>query len=352
MNALEKKLVARLLALREPEFQQITPGVVIDVYLRGRRQACVNFGRTYDFYDLASLTKIIFTASASVVHFSKRPGLLRAPIKEILPWWSSKHTTPFDLLSHSAGLDWWMPIYKKMRGPLDPVTRFAQFLEQLKKVKPNLRRKQAVYSDLDIWMMGAYLQEATGLSLLELWEQTQDQLQIKGLNFHPGNRPLYKRSRYAPTEKCEWRGKVLQGEVHDENAWSLAGVAPHAGLFGGIDEVSSWGLSVRKGLKGEGPFASQEKMLKRFTKRQLPRTVGDWGLGFMKPSKGRASCGRYFHGSSYGHTGFTGTSLWMDPTQDLLVVILSNRVHPTRNNSRFVQLRPQIHDWICELISP
>jgi CubicO group peptidase (beta-lactamase class C family) len=136
--------------------------------------------------------------------------------------------------------------------------------------------------------------------------------------------------------------------VHDENTWALAGVAPHAGLFGTIDAVADWGLKLRAAVLNDSKRFGDPSMVRRFVKRQIPPRVGDWGLGFMKPSKGTASCGRYFSPQSFGHTGFTGTSLWMDPKNDVLVLIFSNRVHPTRKNSSFVGLRGSLHNWIVE----
>jgi CubicO group peptidase (beta-lactamase class C family) len=127
-------------------------------------------------------------------------------------------------------------------------------------------------------------------------------------------------------------------------------VAPHAGLFATPEAVSDWGLKLRQAVLKDSQRFGDPKMARRFVTRQIPPSRGDWGLGFMKPTKGRASCGRYFSQKSFGHTGFTGTSLWMDPIRDVLVVILSNRVHPTRDNKSFLSLRPKIHDWICELL--
>jgi len=344
MNAFERKLQRRF---SELSLDEITPGVVVDVHRRGKRVGLLRVGKTYPYYDLASLTKILFTASRAMMHFSYAPRELHQPLREVLPWWKQRSTTPFGLMSHSAGLEWWLPMYKRLRGPLRPEPRWEQMKRQLSKVKP-ARRAKAVYSDIDLWMMGAYLEARLDLSLLRMWDDVHERLDLKQLFFHPGNRPVKPRAKYAPTEDCPWRGHVMQGEVHDENCWALGGVAPHAGLFGDIESVSDWGLKLRAAARGDFDGFGKEKMVKYFTGRRLPRERGDWGLCFMKPSRPKASCGKYFSARSFGHTGFTGTSLWFDPVQDLLVVILSNRVHPTRENSRFVQLRPMIHDWICE----
>lgn len=344
MNFVEKKILAGL----PEDLKEITPGLVVDVHVRGRRAALLEVGQVYAYYDLASLTKILFTASRAMMLISSEPNRLKEDLRNVLPWWRNPSTTPFALMTHSAGLEWWLPLYKKFHGSLEPSHRWGQMLKQLAKVKTK-RRRQAVYSDLDLWLMGAYLEAVTGESLLAMWEDVHDRLGLKEIFFHPNNRPLYPRSSYAPTEECAWRGKVMQGEVHDENAWALGGVAPHAGLFGNIDAVSDWGLKLRRAWKGEFDGFGDSRWVRYFTARRLPREKGDWGLCFMKPSVPRASCGRYFSLKSFGHTGFTGTSLWYDPTKDILVVILSNRVHPTRENTRFsTELRPKIHELIVQ----
>lgn len=357
MNAFEKKLSSRIQS-EVADLSEITPGVVIDVWERGRRRGLVRVGKTYKYYDLASLTKIIFTATAALHYFSDHRRELKRPVREKLDWFVFD-ATPFELLSHTAGLEWWLPIYKRVKGRMDPVLRWAQLERELAKLR--LREEvekgdevKAVYSDPDMWMIGAFLREAAGFELLDLWDETASRVGVKEIFFHPGNRPRFKRSLYAPTEKCPWRRKILRAEVHDENCWSLGGVSSHAGLFGTIEGVSQWGLGLRRAwLAGAsrrsraGAFADPD-LVRYFTARRIPRSVGDWGLGFMKPSRPVASCGRYFSADSFGHTGFTGTSFWYDPKRDLMAVILSNRVHPTRANDKFIGLRRKLHDWIVE----
>ncbi|MGE0527447.1 MAG: serine hydrolase domain-containing protein [Bdellovibrionales bacterium] len=393
MNTFERAF-SKVFHANVPDLSAITPGVVVDVHQRGRRKGLLRFGDTYEFYDLASLTKIIYTTSACVAHFSEYPRELRHPVHDALLWWRSRTTTPWNLLTHTAGLEWWLPMYKRLRGPLIPQRRWDRLKQELAQIKPRrgghrpggdrgrgvrtaartgtrprtrggagagasqaaVGLRQAVYSDLDLWLMGAFLEARMQKSLLEIWHTVAESWDVEEIFFHPRNTPRYARSRYAPTENCPWRRRVLQGEVHDENTWALGGVAPHAGLFGTVEGVSGWGLELRRRFRGDSGPARREneaenRMLRRFARRQIPRAQGDWGLGFMKPTKGRASCGRYFHASSFGHTGFVGTSFWYDPVADLLVVVLSNRVHPTRANSSFLQLRPQIHNWVVECLS-
>lgn len=322
------------------------PGFKIQVFEKGRRRINYAFGKTYPYYDLASLTKIIFTASLFGRAIDE--GILK-PGELVTKYWPECEgvNVPIErLFTHTAGLPWWLPIYKKLKGPRIPEYRWAEHGRIVRKVKRG-NSKKAVYSDVDLFVLGHLLTRATGKSLSQAWSYLSEPGLTGTMHFNAPERKFPK-GKYAPTEKCAWRKRVLQGEVHDENAWALGGIAPHAGLFGTINDVSRWGLELRACFKGKPNNLMEPKTLKRFVKRRTKPSVGDWGWLFMKPSKGRASCGRYFSAAAFGHTGFTGTSLWYDPRKDILIVILSNRVHPTRKNREFVALRPKLHDWAVE----
>ena len=351
MNSFEKKLHQLIVEGVDHNLSPYTPGLKLEVYEKGKKRGELEMGETYPLYDLASLTKIIFSATALMRHFDSHWSELFESLNKTVTWWKPSKTRPCDLLSHSAGLEWWQPYYKKLKGPMDPAKRWSQLENLLKKV-PITHAKIAVYSDLDLYLLGAYLQRVKQQSFEEIWQQQCEDFGFKKIHFNLKNKPTYARKSYAPTEDCPWRKKVLQGEVHDENAWALGGIAPHSGLFGPIEEVSKWGLELRKAvIKEEATAFGDPLVVKEFTRRQIPKSIGDWGYGFMKPSAKKASCGPKFSKTSFGHTGYTGPSLWMDPKRDLLVVILSNRVHPTRKNQLFPQqLRPQIHTWICQLL--
>lgn len=334
-----------------------TPGLRLQAYLGGRKKIDIGAGKIYPYYDLASLTKIIFSANLIMRLTDEKKLSLRSKLKTELSWYQRDHVLK-NLLSHSAGLIWWKPYYRDLTPDLTPEQKYAQ-LEEIISSSPIFEDfetdgpHKAVYSDLDLFISSFFYTKVTGQSLLELWNEQKDRLGFETMNFHYLNKPLYKREKYAPTEKSEWRGdKVMQGEVHDENTWALGGIAPHAGLFGEINELSAWGLKLRKAMRGTDVkgFATSDTAL-QFTKRAIKREVGDWACGFMMPTKGNASCGKYFSTSSVGHTGFTGTSLWYDPRRDLLVTILSNRVHPTRANLEFTKLRPKLHDWVVETLT-
>ncbi len=361
MNTYEKKLKQKILTLSQQNLRAITPGLVMQVHHKGRKKADLALGATYKYYDLASLTKIIFTVSALMqLHDEK---LLRGTdrIANILAWWPHEKTMLKQVLSHSAGLPWWAPFYKELDLKTSPEMRREQLRRLIAKTtlvgsglkSAGGRAIKSVYSDIDFILLGYVLEELRSAPLIEIWQSLPWREKTPGLHFNINNKPTFARDKYAPTEKCPWRKKILRGEVHDDNTWSFGGVSSHAGLFGTIDDVAQYGLLLRQAFRGDtlakskSNFASHSTV-KKFSHRAITRKQGDWAMGFILPTKGSASCGKYFHSTSFGHTGFTGTSLWYDPKEDLLVTILSNRVHPTRENSKYVQFRPQIHDAVVE----
>jgi serine-type D-Ala-D-Ala carboxypeptidase len=348
MNSKEKSLQK---FLRSEVVPDSTEGVAVRVRKGGRIVADVKAGKTYKYYDLASLTKIIFTNSAMMIAHDREQFRLNQSIDKELPWFRFRNIIIKDIMSHSAGMTWWKPIYKQMSSKLSVSERWELLKKILNSEKPK-KQKQAVYSDLDYFLLAFFMEKIYQKPLLDIWSDVQGKLELSGLHFCVGNQPKFSRNLYAPTESCPWRKKTLRGEVHDDNTWSLGGVSSHAGLFGSIDEVDEWFLSMRASYFNKGPIAS--KTLKKFWSRAIPSSKGDWALGYMMPSKGHgsfSSAGKYFSKKSIGHTGFTGTSFWYDPVDDFSVTVLSNRVHPTRNNSKFIKLRPIIHDLCWELFN-
>lgn len=360
MNALEKKLKSLIDKETGGNLAAYTPSLDIEVYSKGRKTAKLQMGKPAKYYDLASLTKIIFTVSELMKLVDERKINLGDGIYQYLPWWPHKHVTIADVLSHSAGLGWWAPFYKlighkRSGGKIQPKLNEAEARELVRKFLSKLKLstdKKAVYSDLDFLLLGFLIEAVTGKSLLGAWQDLNKKLKLKSIHFAAGNKPKYPRGQYAPTEKCKWRKKVLRGEVHDDNTWAWGGVSSHAGLFGRIEDVSRWGLLLRKAyFSKSGSALASSKTARLFMKRAIPPKRGDWAMGFTLPSQKNSTSGKHFSKNSVGHTGFTGTSLWFDPERDLLVVICSNRVHPDRENINFRSLRPRIHDFIAALQS-
>lgn len=322
-------------------------GLKVWVQKKGRTVFQASWGKVFPYYDLASLTKIFFTTTA-LMRAVQEDGLsLEAPVSDFLPTRSSVRLEQF--LNHTSGLEAWEPFYKSVSSA-DPIPwRWEDVRRSVFSSLPNsTQAEKSVYSDLNFFILGWVLEEIYGRSLFEIFESLKEENWApKDFHFNPLGQPSREPLKsYAPTEDCPWRKKVLRGEVHDDNAWALGGVAPHAGLFGslkGVQEIATAWRSVL--LKGSG-HPLKKRTLEKFIKRSLPDSVGDFGLGFMLPTKGKASCGKYFSAQSFGHTGFTGTSLWIDPVKDQTVVVLSNRVHPNREAVDFKVFRPWLHDLL------
>jgi CubicO group peptidase (beta-lactamase class C family) len=156
------------------------------------------------------------------------------------------------------------------------------------------------------------------------------------------------RSRVAPTERRAPDGDVLRGEVHDENARALGGAPAHAGMFGTVGAVGAFARMVLRTWKAETPLGRPDTLRRFATRSTVPRSSRALGWDTMLPT---SSCGTRLSERAIGHTGFTGTSLWVDPARDLYVVLLTNRVHPTRENTRWLEVRPAVHDAIVRATS-
>ena len=345
MTHIKKFLHQRILESKLVDF----PGFCLQAFLKGQKILDMRFGKTYRFYDLASLTKIIFTTTYFMKAVEDKKISIKTPLKQKLPWHPNHKILICQLLNHSAGHPPWLPFYKKISF-LQPEQGFQELLRLCRKTTLK-KTKKALYSDLDFFLLGAVMEQIEKKPLIMIWNKMKEAFYQKTqLHFNYKNKRKYPKASYAPTENCPWRGEVVTGQVHDENAFSLGGMAPHAGLFGQIGDLSSYGLLLRNSFIGSDEAFIKQKTVKLFTRRSLKKKYGDWGLGFMCPSTQGSSAGQWLDRNSFGHTGFTGTSLWYDPKRDLLVCLVSNRVHPTRKNRGFVHLRPKLHDWIAEFL--
>lgn len=343
-SVLEKNLITQL----EDRIRDTTPGVMVRAYQGGRIICDVAVGNTYAYYDLASLTKVIFTTQAMVQAFEAGKWTFETKVADLLPWFTHKETRITELLTHSSGLAWWLPLYQEINTTLPRDKRREQLQGMLQNLKIE-KQDTAVYSDVGFLVLGFIIEKLYDKSLDDVWTDIKSKFYLgTTLEFHPDNKPAHKTSLYAPTEECPVRRKLVQGEVHDLNAWSLGGVSTHAGLFGSIDDAGWFSLHLRSHLMGIARYSIRQKTAQLFAKRALPEGKGDWAMGYMMPTPGSASCGTYFSLDSIGHTGFTGTSVWYDPKMDLSVIILSNRVLYGSDNKAFGKLRPEIHNWIVE----
>ena len=288
-------------------------------------------------YDLASLTKVLATTPRAMQALEAGALSLDARVADHVSAWRGadrEHVTIADLLEHTSGLTAYLPFFRDHHGRAD----FERAIGTLPlEYAP---RTQSIYSDLGFILLGFILDDV-GFSLGSSSLQAGDPL-----TFNP---PRSWKDRTAPTELDLWRGRLLQGEVHDENTWALGGIAGHAGMFGTAAAVGSFAREVLNGLRGRTTFARAETFARFATKSTVPGSSRAVGWDTMLPT---SSCGTRLSTRALGHTGFTGTSLWIDPELDLYVVLLTNRVHPSRDNNAIQPVRRAVHDAIATKLRP
>ena len=307
-------------------------------------------------FDVASLTKPLVTATLTLALVADGRLALDAPIGRSVPSWregAKARATIRHLLTHTSGLPAWKPFYRDLepaqiatpegkRRVIDAVER-----EPLE-IEPGAGSR---YSDLGFILLGSLIEREAGRPLDRLAaDRIVTPLGLPSMSYRPVGAPLARDcvARVASTEDCPWRGRVLRGEVHDENAYAMGGVAGHAGLFADARDVHrlvrAW-RDARTGRAAHWPAA----LVDEFLTRQGGLGDGGGALGWTVPTPPSTS-GRYFSPRSFGHLGFTGTSVWVDPDRDLTVVLLTNRVHPDRANEALAAFRPAIHDLIYETV--
>jgi CubicO group peptidase (beta-lactamase class C family) len=288
-------------------------------------------------YDLASLTKVLSTASLMMREIERGSMALDDVLPHLLPGCRNPALagiTVEDLLSHCAGFPAYRPFYQTLEG--EDAFEAGICATPLEYVP----RSQSIYSDLGFILLGIVL--GRGVALQQRFDAMWTQMATgEDLQFLP---PAKWRARTAPSEHDAWRQRLLVGEVHDENAAALGGVAGHAGLFGTAPAVGAFARHLLQVLDGRtGVFA--ESSLRRFLARRagVPGSSRALGWDTMLPT---SSCGTRMSPEAFGHTGFTGTSLWLDPATGVYVVLLTNRVHPTRDNDTIQRVRPALHDAV------
>lgn len=334
-----------------PYWSVATPGLSLEVYQGQQKIFNYRGGESYLFYDLASLTKVLFTVPSMMLAMQERCWNMETRVVEHLPWWPHSSTKIVDLLRHSSGLLWWKAFFKELVEEPSTARRWERLKEDLIKTPLDVQTK-SVYSDLGFLTLAYLLQSFWSESLDNIWKRVKQEFAPQSqLHWRSSQSNLNDSSRddlslYAPTEMCVWRQRRIQGEVHDENAWALGGLSTHAGLFGSPSDVASVFLMFRR--IREDKAHPLHATLDLFSQRQLSPAQGDWAMGLMLPTQGGSSSGKYFSSSSLGHTGFTGTSVWWDYEHDRLVVVLSNRIFYGRDQKEFIKLRPLIHDKLIE----
>jgi CubicO group peptidase (beta-lactamase class C family) len=296
-------------------------------------------------WDMASLTKVIAMTSSMMQLVERRAVELDAPVQRYLPNWTGPNkqkVTVRDLLTHSSGLPAWRPLYKEATDTASAMAlAYATPLDTL----PGVRM---VYSDIGGILMGEIVRAVSGERIDQYFaSHIAVPLKLHDSMFLP---PASLLPRIAPTEIDPWRQRHLRGEVHDENAAMLGGVSGHAGLFSsGRDLARIAQLYLNHGTL-DGIRIWKPQTIVQFTTVQ-DSTFSNRALGWETPT-GTNSAGHFMKRPAFGHTGFTGTSIWIDPAHDVFVVLLTNRVNPTRANNRITAVRQAVADSVMTYLAP
>ena len=287
-------------------------------------------------YDVASLTKVVGTTTAVMLLYDDEKIQLDEPVKTYLPEFAGGNkdlVTVRMLLEHRSGLPAGRELWRVASSPAD--ARRA-VLETPLSFNPG---RYEEYSDLGADVLGFIVERVSGESL----DSFLDQRVFKPLNmtetsFRPS---AFVRSRIAPTELNPPRGYPLRGEVHDENAYALGGIAGHAGIFSTAADLSVFAQMMLNGGEYQGTRLIKESTVSLFTKNTMSR--GTRALGWDTCGH-QGSCGKYLSENAFGHTGFTGTSLWIDHDRDMFVILLTNRVHAARARRPGIIIADVRHD--------
>ncbi len=292
-------------------------------------------------FDLASLTKVCATTPATLRLVDRGALQLDQPVHELVESFGGEDkraVTVRHLLTHSAGLMAHQHFWEEHEGAGAIVEAAAgRPLE----AAPGSRER---YSDLGLILLMACVERAAGAPFEQVVrDEVLQPLGMQGAVFSHSGQPI----DAVPTEACAWRGRVVRGEVHDENAFAMGGVSGHAGLFGTARDVARVGVAFLSGGRGWLSPA-----LTRHATRRAGLVEGSSrALGWDTYVPGGAG-GHLLSADAFGHTGFTGTSIWCDPRTDLCLVLLTNRVHPTRDNPQITSVRQAFADTVVEALEP
>lgn len=320
-------------------------------------------------FDLSSLTKAVATTVAAMMLM--RDGKLRLDDRVTRFFHNfgvhGKTSITFrQLLAHCSGLAAWRPFYarvaevEKSGSKVNFMASYGakEFIyEEVHRERPEAPPGvKAIYSDLNFILIGETLEKIASVPLNRFCrDKIFHPLGLRATDFIDialvrARRLETVTDMFAPTEICPSRGRLLVGEVDDENAYAMGGVSGHAGLFGTVREVDVIARELLACWHGKSDFVPRTT-LRQFWTRDIVVPGSSWALGWDTPSHQGSSSGRYFSPNAVGHLGFTGTSLWIEPERAIAVSLMTNRVHPRRDNHGIREFRPRIHDLIMEAIN-
>lgn len=318
-------------------------------------------------FDLASLTKPLATTPAIMILVREKKIRLDDRVTRFFPnfgVFGKTHVTFRHLLAHCSGLPAWKAYYEEIiKGEREGKINFVASRGAKNYVYQQIHREklasptatQTLYSDLGFIFLGEVIEEINA-STLDRYCQDRlfkpmglrstafiDLTQLRTGRLQPVQAMI------APTENCPWRKRILCGEVHDDNAYAMGGVAGHAGLFSSARDVHRMLVRFRRCLWGADSLLPAS-LAREFLTRDHTVPDSTYALGWDTPSRENSSSGSLFSPSSVGHLGFTGTSIWWDLEKDCHVILLTNRIHPSRSNEKIKEFRPYIHDLIMKAI--
>ncbi len=339
-------------AIRDSAF----PGCAISVGLKGKLVFQEGFGYlTYDppfarvktntIFDLASLTKVIATTTLAMILYEQGQLPLDRKVVDILPDFHGNQkdlVTVRHLLTHTHGLAGWKQFYLNLKGK----ERIVREICRTDLLYPP--GTQYVYSDLGMILLQRIIETIAQKSLdLLVKDYITGPLHMDRTFYKPDS-SWY--GEIAPTEFCKWRRILVRGFVHDENAYAMGGVSGHAGLFSTVEDLSVFCQMYLNGGVYYNQRILQSETIDLFTQRQNLVEESTRALGWDTRSEENSMAGDFMSMRAYGHSGFTGTTVWIDPENKVFVVFLTNRVYPTRENQKIRAVRPKVHNYIMKAL--
>jgi len=292
-------------------------------------------------FDIASVTKVIATASLAARLTQAKVIAVEGTVTKFLPEVKGAlgGITLFQLLTHTSGIRGWATVYEQVE-PGGFLKWFNANAEKVVEAPPNVK---VIYSDLGFLLLGEVLAKAGGAPIDVLFQkEVVEPLHLEGVAYGPV------KGNVVATEFCLWRNRLLHGEVFDANAFALGGRAPHAGLFSSAESLAPFAREWLKARRGESKWLT-EAVAKRFTTPAVSLHGVKRTLGWDVPSDKGSSAGDLLSRESFGHLGYTGTSLWIDPVANGFILFLTNRVHPSRFDDRIRAIRPAVHDGVARV---
>ncbi|MCK4965720.1 serine hydrolase [bacterium] len=336
--------------IKDALYKNIFPGGVLNIYYSGNTVYYKGFGRfdynenskkvkKYTIYDTASLTKVMAVVPAVMILHDKGQIDIEEKVSYYIPEFNRENKNKIrikHLLSHSSGLPSYREYFRKSKLKQDVINHILN--------EPLEYKTNSDYSDLGFILLGYIIERITNSSLADFCEKNIFKPLNMNSTFYRPPRELWE--KIPPTEKCSWRKKTIQGEVHDENSYAMGGIAGHAGLFSNAGNIAKYCRMILDEGVYKGKQIIKRETIKKFTTRVEGIKNCKWGLGWRMFMGKDDVIGNTLSPESFGHLGYTGTSLWIDPEKNLFAILLTNRVHPTRENKKITAFRPLLHDEI------